>query len=172
MKPWLAGIAAAFLLAGATSGAVDAPGLRQLLDSSVMQACAKTDPSAQLETFLGQLSIRIYGMERMAGGGSTARDGSPEFGKKDKTREKKFPVLEKLRPLLEQTARFRVPAAVATGLLIAGWLAGACLRRRVRYRFPVVAVEPRLGGNHAAGVGAVISFASVTVSPASQRDQL
>ena len=151
---------------------VSAPEQRRALESSVMQASATTDPSTQFETFLVQMSRSIYWMERMVGGAATAREGTPEFGKKVKAAEKKSAFLEKLRPLLEKAARFRIPAAVAAGLLIAGWLAGACLRRRVRYRFPVVAVEPRLGGDHGAGVGAVISFFSATVSPASQRNQL
>jgi hypothetical protein len=46
------------------------------------------------------------------------------------------------------------------------------LKRRARHRFPEFEVEPRLGGAHAAGVGAVISFASAAVTPASQRDQM
>jgi hypothetical protein len=46
------------------------------------------------------------------------------------------------------------------------------LRLSARYRFPDFEVEPRLGGAHAAGVGAVISFASAAVPPASQRDQV
>jgi hypothetical protein len=45
------------------------------------------------------------------------------------------------------------------------------LRKRAIYRFPELTVEPRLGGVHGAGVGAVISFAGAAVSPASQRDQ-
>lgn len=151
---------------------VTAPEQRRTLDSAIMLACAKTDPSAQLVAFLDQLSIHIYLMERTMGGAVSAREAGSEFGKKEKSAEKKSSILEKLRPLLDKTAPFRIPAAVVAGLLAAGGLAGACLRRRIRYRFPVVNVEPRLGGNHAAGVGAVISFASAAVSPASQRDQL
>ena len=46
------------------------------------------------------------------------------------------------------------------------------LRRRARYRFPEFEVEPRLGGPHAAGVGAVISFGRAAPSPAFQREQM
>jgi hypothetical protein len=42
-------------------------------------------------------------------------------------------------------------------------------RRRARYRFPEFEVASRLGGAHAAGVGAVIGFGSTTQSPSSQQ---
>ena len=45
-------------------------------------------------------------------------------------------------------------------------------RVRARYRFPQSEVEPRLGGNHAAGIGAVISFANPAIPPATQRNQV
>lgn len=45
-------------------------------------------------------------------------------------------------------------------------------RRRARFRFPEFEVEPRLGGSHAAGIGAVISFGSAAIPPAMQREQL
>jgi len=151
---------------------VSAAEQRQTLESSVTQASAKTDPSAQFEAFLVQMSVRMDRMERMMGGSVKGRDGLAEHGKKGKIPEKKPSFLEKLRPYLEQAAWFWIPAAVALGLLLAGWLAGACLKRRVRYLLPVVIVEPRLGGDHAAGVGAVISFANAAVSLTSQRDQL
>jgi hypothetical protein len=57
-------------------------------------------------------------------------------------------------------------------VLAAAGALGWWLRRRARYRFPELDVEPRLGGAHAAGVGAVISFASAALPPASQRDQV
>jgi hypothetical protein len=58
------------------------------------------------------------------------------------------------------------------GLSLAAFGMNFWLQRRARYRFPDFEVEPRLGGAHAAGVGAVISFASASVPPASQRDQV
>ena len=151
---------------------VSVPEQHRALDSSVMQASAQTDPSAQFETFLIQMSRSVYWMERVVEGPGGARDAASGFGKKTKTPEKKSSTMEKLRPYLEMAARFRMAAAVAACVLIAGWLALVCLRHRSRYRLPVVEVEPRLGGDHAAGVGAVISFASAAVSPASQRHRL
>ena len=151
---------------------VSATDQRRSLDSAIMLACAKSEPAAQLAAFLDQLSMHIYQMDRMLGGAASARDAAGDAGKKDKNSGKKPSILEKLRPLWEKTAAYRIPAAAAISVLVAVALVTVFLRRRIRYRLPVVNVEPRLGGDHAAGVGAVISFASATVSPASQRESL
>jgi hypothetical protein len=65
-----------------------------------------------------------------------------------------------------------LPAAVLLATLLTAFGFNHWLKIRARYRFPEFDVEPRLGGAHAAGVGAVISFASAAVPPASQRDQV
>jgi hypothetical protein len=80
--------------------------------------------------------------------------------------------MEKLQPLIEVANPYIVPAGTAGGILLAGLIMSAWMKRRARYHFPEFEVEPRLGGSHAAGVGAVISFASASVPPASQRDQV
>jgi hypothetical protein len=60
---------------------------------------------------------------------------------------------------------------MASALLIAaGGISIA--RHRARFRFPSFDVPPRLGGSHAAGIGAVISFGSTTQSPSSQRNDM
>jgi hypothetical protein len=73
--------------------------------------------------------------------------------------------------LKETYGKVAVPVATVVGLLLSALGLNHWLRRRARYRFPEFEVEPRLGGAHAAGVGAVISFASASLPPASQRDQ-
>jgi len=179
MNPRLAGIAAALLVAGVVSGA-ESPGLPKWneggrANNQVAAGSPLTghEPRTTVDLAVAATTPGEELPEKFRGGGAdTARGGTTEFGKKTKTAEKKSSILEKLRPYSEMAVRFRIPAAVAAGLLAAGWLAGTCLRRRVRYRLPVMDVEPRLGGDYAAGVGAVISFASATVSLASQRDQL
>lgn len=65
-----------------------------------------------------------------------------------------------------------VVAAAVFGGLLALWGAVAWWRSRVRFRFPESEVEPRLGGSHAAGIGAVISFGSPAIPPAMQRKQV
>ena len=74
--------------------------------------------------------------------------------------------------MIERAQHFALPAGLAAGGLLATLVVMASLKRRTRYQFPDFEVEPRLGGAHAAGVGAVISFASASVPPASQRDQV
>ena len=78
-------------------------------------------------------------------------------------------------PAIMQTAT--AFGLIWAGLLIASVLAASVgiigwRRRRATYRFPELFVEPRLGGQHAAGLGAVIAFASADLPPASQRRQV
>ena len=148
-------------------GSVSAAERLRALENSVTQAVGETDPSAQLEAFLIRLSSRIYRMEHMLGsvavaGGETAAAKGPG---------KTTVILTKLQPVLAGVRRFTLPLAVLAGALVLAIGMNFWLRKRARYRFPELDVEPRLGGVHAAGVGAVISFASAAVSPASQRDQ-
>lgn len=144
---------------------------RRALESSIMQAVAKENPSAQLEAFLVQMSIRIYWMEQLWRGGKSAGTTTPAEEKPPKKPDAKSALLAKLQPLLEKARRFVLPAAGAAGALAIAGLIAAGLRMRARYRLPVLEVEPRLGGDHAAGAGAVISFASANLALASQREQ-
>ncbi len=65
-------------------------------------------------------------------------------------------------------------------LLGGGWLGGVLLlwvgwlmvSRRLRYRFPEIEVAPRLGGEHGAGIGAVVTFGNPGLPPSYQRDQV
>ena len=160
-------------LSPALTNAVSAGELRRALESSVMQALEKNHSSAQLEAFLVQMSIRIYWMERLWGGGTASAEGKPtsEPVKPAKKPDKKAMLLAKLQPWLDQARLLALPAAALAGALLVVGAIWAGLRLRARYRFPVLTVEPRLGGDHAAGAGAVISFASATTSLAAQRQQ-
>jgi hypothetical protein len=62
--------------------------------------------------------------------------------------------------------------AAGFSVLLALWSAVTWWRGRARFRFPEFEVEPRLGGSHAAGIGAVISFGSSAIPPALQRNQV
>jgi len=144
---------------------------KRAMESAVIQASKDADPARQFEGFLVQMSIRIYWMEKMLEesavkgdetGGVTAATGIPVL---------KPTLEEKLQPVIDEFRHFTLQAA-AGGVLIVGLMILAGLKRRSRYRFPDFEVEPRLGGPHAAGVGAVISFVSAAVPPASQRDQV
>lgn len=161
----------ALYLSPALTTAVTVSEQRRALESSIMRAVAKEKPSSQLEAFLVQMSIRIYWMERLWDGGTAPAKSTTADERPPKKPDKKAELLAKLQPLIEKARRFALPAGALAGALVIGGLIWAWIRMRARYRFPVWNVEPRLGGDHAAGVGAVISFASATVSLASQREQ-
>lgn len=153
------------------SDAVSAVEQRRALISSVEEALEKPDALAQFEAFCVQLSIRIYWMERAAGlVTEPAAAPLPRRVKaKDATAKEQPEVLVRAK---EWGLQYGPAAGVMAGaiFIVAGGLSYA--RRRARYRFPVFEVAPRLGGAHAAGIGAVISFGSTTQSPSSQRNDV
>lgn len=154
-------------LSPSLTDAISSPEQNRALESSVMQALEKTDPAEQFEKFLIQISIRIYWMERVIAGepeptGARSAEVNTAAGKNSTT-------LDWLR---ETTVPFMLPSLVFGGILSVALGFALWVRRQARYRFPQFEVEPRLGGAHAAGVGAVISFASAALPPASQRDQV
>jgi len=153
--------------------AVSAAEQRRALQSSVMSAFEKLNTTDQLDAFSVQMSIRIYWMERMLGGG-VSPDEVPVISHR--------PVVEKVKPpstleiwkgqALVLVERWWGAVALLLGAVMLGASFIAWMRSRVRFRFPDLEVEPRLGGAHAAGVGAVISFANAALPPASQKDQV
>ena len=152
--------------------AIPANEQRQALQSAINQASQKTSPREQLEAFTKQLTKRIYRMEQMLHGISDEVDG-PKL-----SRARAAKLEKNSSSLAERWARWRPLAQdlAIPGLLIASVLAASVgligwRRRHAIYRFPELSVEPRLGGQHAAGVGAVIAFASPDLPPASQRRQ-
>ena len=157
-------------LSPSITDSISAAEQHRALESSVMQAFEKIEPAEQIERFLVQMSIRIYWMERMlAGETATAAAAPPTSPLVESRREKPAADHAWLR---EMALRAAIPAALLLGTFLTAFGFRHWLRIRARYRFPDFEVEPRLGGNHAAGVGAVISFASAAVPPASQRDQV
>lgn len=142
---------------------------RRMIKSSVLAASEKGDAIAQLEAFCVQTAIRIYWMEKAAGL-LVGERVEPVVAK---------PVVEevaaspnRLDGMKEQFGQFwwdwgAVVSVSLAGALFAfgGWWYA---RFRARYRFPDFEVAPRLGGDHAAGIGAVIAFGSTTQSPSAQ----
>jgi hypothetical protein len=160
----------AMQLSPSVTNSVSVAEQRRSLESSVMRASGKDVPSDQLEAFLQQMSIRIYWMERMTKGTAVETMGSIPEGELSST--KREPVAEEkaeLPPWMKQAG-----VMVAAGFVFLLMLVGAVMwwRARARFRFPEFEVEPRLGGSHAAGIGAVISFGSPAVPPAMQRKQV
>ncbi len=152
------------------SGTVSAAEQRRALISSVEEALEKPDALAQLEAFCVQLSIRIYWMERAAGLVKEAPESPlPRRAKEaGAAEESSLAVLQ----AKEWGRRYGVSGAIMAGALLVAAGGLSIARRRARFRFPSFDVPPRLGGSHAAGIGAVISFGSTTQSPSSQRNDL
>ncbi len=145
---------------------------RRALENPVIQASKEFEPARQFETFLVQMSIRLYWLETLLAE-ETGATGTARKVKHPAVRKPARPgVADVIAPWIELLMPRLLPAlGMAVGALVLA-LTLWWLRRRTRYRFPDLEVEPRLGGAHAAGVGAVISFASASEPPASQRDQI
>lgn len=159
-------------LSPSLTDAVSAAEQRRALESSVMQAFKDVEPAGQIEAFLVQMSIRIYWMERMLHGDGEENGSMAMAERPRQATVKKASVPDWIRPIQSAIQPYILPSGILLGSLFVGGLATTLMRRRKRYRFPEFEVEPRLGAAHAAGVGAVISFASAAVPPAAQRDQV
>ncbi|MEO8613723.1 MAG: hypothetical protein ABI600_01165 [Luteolibacter sp.] len=151
---------------------VSAAEQRRALASSVVQAFEKLNPPEQLDAFLVQMSIRVYWMERMIGRAATPVEVAPVPRAVAIAAEKTLANNQKIEWARAIAMKYAMPAGATLAFLLAALSMNFWLKRGARYVFPDFDVEPRLGGAHAAGVGAVISFASAALPPASQRDQV
>ncbi len=155
---------AAMYLPAHLAGRVAEAEQRRALQSSVTQASARADVEDQLDAFLVQMSIRLYWMERMLAETLPAvekRVSPPPVAEDPIAQDVRMPVPDKWLPWM-------AVGGFATVVLPTAWW---WRRRNASYHFPEIVVEPRLGGRHAAGVGAVISYLSAKVPPARQRAQ-
>jgi len=122
----------------------------------------------------GGVFVNFENMERMMQGTAAETKESIPDGERESARA--FPRKKKVSETPSEIPSWMrlvggIAAAGFGGLLIL-WCAVAWWRNRVRFRFPEFEVEPRLGGSHAAGIGAVISFGSSAVPPAMQRNRV
>lgn len=162
----------AMLLSPSLTDSVSAAEQRRALESSVLRAFGRDIPFDQIEAFLQQMSIRIYWMGRMAKGTAVETMESIPEGEDALSFSKKKPVVKERAKLPPWVKEAGVMLASSLGCLLALGGMVMCWRVRAGFRFPEFEVEPRLGGNHAAGIGAVISFGSPAVPPALQRKQV
>ncbi len=162
----------AMYLSPVITDAVSAAEQRRALESSVMQAFGSTIPFDQFEAFLVQMSIRIYWMERMTQGTAAETKESIPDGESARSFSRKKKVPNEVTEIPSWMKLVGGIIAAGFGGLLTLWCAVAWCRSRVRFRFPEFEVEPRLGGSHAAGIGAVISFGSSAVPPAMQRNRV
>lgn len=163
------------VLAFGGQGSMDVPAtdVRKILESARMKAQEKSDPAAQVESFIVQLSIRLYWLEkelaeaRLAATPAAAQAPHPSGGNASKPASPG--VMAMARPYL-------LYAMVGvTGLALSAWgvgMAWILWKRNRKYQFPVLDPPRRLGADYAAGVGAVLAFHNKLGSPSSQRDQV
>ncbi len=137
------------------------------LRAAIVEAFEKTDEALQLDSFLGELSTRLYWIEReleIAG------------------LHEKVAGVQPVEALVVPERSFEgssVRGAVRAGLVILsalvifafGILTWRWSLRHRKYYFPEVDEERVFGAPHAAGAGAVVSFADPHSPPSRQRHQ-
>jgi hypothetical protein len=152
---------------------VDAEKIRKMLDLATIKAMEKSDPSAQMESLITQLSISIYWMEqeiaRMRSEEAAEAAAATQEATHEAQKTVKPGVFAEVQPYL-----FYVLVGVISVLLAVFGLGGTWVwwRRSRRYYFPVLELPRRLGGDYAAGIGAVIGFHNKQDSPSDQRNQI
>jgi len=140
---------------------------RRLLQGATLTAQASRDPVRQLEQFCVQASIRLYWMEKQAGLGTAAGVGAAAPGLETAV----APTADD-RVILSFLEAWGLPVASIAGAAICALGFGLAMRWRARFRFPEFEIAPRLGGAHAAGIGAVVGFGNTTEGPARQRTEV
>jgi hypothetical protein len=155
-----------FYLSPSLTDSVSGTDQRRALQSSVAKASEKADPNEQLAGFSTQMAIRLYWMERSLTGESLSAATHAPANQTKHAAEPRASLWSKI------PKNWITSAAYLVGVGVAGFLVTMWFRYRARYRFPEFEVERRLGGEHAAGIGGVISFASAAAPPALQREQV
>jgi len=154
--------------------------VRRMLESTKIKAMEKSDPAAQLEAFIVQLSIRLYWLEKERGESRAvaaaneddAANGLSLYFEAHSGGDSM--ILRGDEPIAMIKAYSGYMVAGLLGLLsLSGgiWLGWSLWSRTRIYHFPVFDPPERLGAKYAAGVGAVLAFHSELGSPSNQRSQ-
>lgn len=137
------------------------------LRAAIIEAFEKTDEALQLDSFLGELSTRLYWIEReleIAGLHEEVTGVQPVEA-----------LLVPERSFEGSSLRGSMRAGLfilsALVVLVVGILAWRWKLRQRKYYFPEVDDERVFGAPHAAGAGAVVSFADPHLPPSRQRHQ-
>ncbi|MEJ6582275.1 MAG: hypothetical protein QNL33_03970 [Akkermansiaceae bacterium] len=147
--------------------------LDKILKMSVEKALEKSDPTSQIDSFSVQFSVRLYWLEKMVSrnrfDGSTLDSGMLLDLEMVSEGDSGFFARLKENPLM-------LYGFIVVGVLIPATLLGFLGRyyaeRKREYIFPDAQGSPLLGAPHAAGVGGVISYLSVSLPPSSQREEV
>ncbi len=143
---------------------------RKGLQNCIEAALEKAAPVDQLAGFSVQMSIRLYWMEEALK--PESMPGVAMVAPADRPRANAPPRESPATALVRTVSPWAGLAGSGAVSLLALLLLRWWLARRRTYRFPEFEVPPRLGGAHAAGIGAVISFPSGGGPPTMQRDQV
>jgi len=161
------------LFAGEGAQQVSADQLRKILDQARVKALEKSDPATQMESFIVQLSISIYWVElklaelrekdrlELAGDFSASAD--------ERVEEFQLGLTDQIQPYFWYAGLSVLSGLALIGVLVFCWVRW---RQSRRYCFPVLDFPSRLGGDYAAGIGAVIGFYDKMDSPDHQRRKI
>jgi hypothetical protein len=129
---------------------------KRCLVSSIQAAVGKSQPEDQLEGLCVQMSIMLYRLEKALKQGIdlTAAD---TLTNQNEQQGKASPFAKAIQ-LWGTTQSYRLRVASALLLIGMAWIIFAVRRSRRSYTFEEFDIPPRLGGDHGAGVGAVISY--------------
>lgn len=144
----------------------------KVLKMAINEAMEKSDPNSQLETFSIQASIRLYWLEKVVARNRSGKGLNGFLVPGLEVIEKNEPgIFERLQ---SQPVLLYSLLGILGGLWVTliGFLARYCLERKRVYVFPDAQGSALLGAAHAAGVGGVISYASVSLPPSSQRSEV
>ncbi|YCM44116.1 hypothetical protein V2O64_22670 [Verrucomicrobiaceae bacterium 227] len=147
--------------------------LGTVLEMAVEEALVESDPTSQIEAFTLQFSTRLFWLEKMVGkqrfGGPGGDSGIyPDLETGSESEPGFFDRL-KQNPLMLYC--FIVGSTLIPATLL-GFFGRYYVERKREYIFPDAQGSPLLGAPHAAGVGGVISYSSVSCPPSSQRDEV
>jgi len=155
-----------FYLGGGASEEVPEWQMRELLSNAAYAAREKSDVFAQLDDFMGQLSMRLFWIEQLM---DRVNAGAEVMGAEAVRQEKGEGVVGGVvRNLILPKLLALGGTLVAFGLLLWGYV---WFKGRKRYAFPEVGDIGRLGGERGASFGGVLSFRNSSEPPSDQRRQ-
>ncbi|MGB1131280.1 MAG: hypothetical protein ACPG4K_14605 [Haloferula sp.] len=141
----------------------------RLVGQAAIPAKKKVGDLDEFNEFCLQMSIRLYWVERSLG---WVDESSGEFPVVKPEPVQAVSRSELIKEAFRQAWQVGgLPLMVACSAFVSFSILRFLMRTRRRHRFPEFEIEPRLGGDHAAGIGAVISFGSTTQSPSVQKSQ-
>lgn len=130
----------------------------RFLQNSINSAAKKSQEFDQLEAFCMQMSILVVRLGKTLAAGEdrsdpplvTSSTNPSPLG--DKTR--------KFQDLYGKIQPFLIPSIVLFSVACVAWIVSQIIKKRKTYTFEECEIAPRLGADHAAGIGGVISYSS------------